>query len=135
MSGIDLSGRTALVTGGAQGLGEGMARALAAVVRHTVARRPDARLNLLVSDGRTIAATRCGDTLWYRAGPSRAPGGGREVLVASEPCDDADGWREVPDPALLLATRDTLRVLPLPLPTPPAAAGGPSPAVERCRTP
>lgn len=30
MSGIDLSGRTALVTGGAQGLGEGMARALAA---------------------------------------------------------------------------------------------------------
>jgi NAD(P)-dependent dehydrogenase (short-subunit alcohol dehydrogenase family) len=30
MSGIDLSGRVALVTGGAQGLGEGMARALAA---------------------------------------------------------------------------------------------------------
>lgn len=29
MSGIDLSGRTALVTGGARGLGEGMARALA----------------------------------------------------------------------------------------------------------
>ena len=30
MGGLDLSGRKALVTGGAQGLGEGMAKALAA---------------------------------------------------------------------------------------------------------
>jgi predicted glutamine amidotransferase len=40
--------------------------------------RPGARLNFLLTDGRTIWATRRGDTLWYRTGPS-------SVRVASEP--------------------------------------------------
>lgn len=112
--------------------GESMARALAGVARQVTALRPDARVNLLASDGRTVTATRRGETLWYRVGRSRARDGGREVWVASEPCDDRDGWRELPDPSLLVATRAGARVLPL---SPPSTAPHPpSPAVERCRT-
>jgi ergothioneine biosynthesis protein EgtC len=73
--------------------------ALAAVVRDVAAARPAARLNLLLTDGQSIAATRYGDTLWYRAGPG-------SVLVASEPDDElTEDWREVPDRTLLLADR------------------------------
>ncbi|MQY10409.1 Gamma-glutamyl-hercynylcysteine sulfoxide hydrolase [Streptomyces sp. RB5] len=81
--------------------------ALARVVRDTAAVRPTARLNLLLTDGDRIAATRWGDTLWYRAGAG-------EVLVASEP-DDAPGapWQEVPDHSVLLATRHSVTVTPL----------------------
>jgi dimethylhistidine N-methyltransferase/ergothioneine biosynthesis protein EgtC len=95
--------------------------ALASVVRRVAAARPDARLNLLLTDGRTIAATAWGDTLWYRTGPGAA-------LVASEPDDEpsgahrADGlgeWREVPDRSLLLATTEGVRIIPL---RPPGAA-------------
>lgn len=84
--------------------GEPAARALPAVVRQIAAASPDARLNLLLTDGRTIVATRHGDSLWYR----HAPG---EVRVASEP-DSADesAWREVPQHALVLADRAGVRV-------------------------
>jgi dimethylhistidine N-methyltransferase len=90
--------------------GEAPGGALAAVVREVAAARPAARLNLLLTDGRTIAATAWGDTLWYRAGPGA-------VVVASEP-DDALGaglgtWREVPDRSLLLATPDGVRAITL----------------------
>jgi dimethylhistidine N-methyltransferase/ergothioneine biosynthesis protein EgtC len=91
--------------------GESPGGALAAVVREVAAVRPAARLNLLLTDGRTIAATAWGDTLWYRAGPGH-------VTVASEP-DDAPGqWHEVPDRSLLLATTQGVRIIPL---RPPAA--------------
>ena len=43
MTDLDLTGRKALVTGGAQGLGEGMAQALAARRRHGRRRRPAGR--------------------------------------------------------------------------------------------
>jgi dimethylhistidine N-methyltransferase/ergothioneine biosynthesis protein EgtC len=86
--------------------GEPPAGALAAVIRQVATARPTARLNLLLTDGHTIAATAWGDTLWYRTGPSTA-------LVASEP-DDAPGeWREVPDRSLLLATTAGVRIIPL----------------------
>ena len=87
--------------------------ALAAVVRLTAAVRPQARLNLLLTDGRAIAATRWGDSLWYRAGAGR-------VLVASEPGDDtrtgadpATVWQEVPEHTLLLATTASVVTTPL----------------------
>lgn len=67
----------------------------------------DARLNLLLSDGTTIAATAWGDTLWYRTDP------GRSVAVASEPYDDAPGWTEVPDRTLVLARPEAVDVTPL----------------------
>ncbi|QPP05574.1 ergothioneine biosynthesis protein EgtC [Streptomyces bathyalis] len=73
--------------------------------------RTGARLNFLLTDGRTIWATRCGDTLWYRTGPG-------SVRVASEP-DDAPadeseaGWQEVPEDSLLVATVSSVRTVPL----------------------
>ena len=102
--------------------GEPPGDALAAVVRQVGAARPGARLNLLLTDGRSITAVRWGDSLWYRAD-------GQQVLVASEPFeparpDDPGGWTEVPEHSLLTATRSGVGIAPLspdPLsPVPPA---------------
>jgi ergothioneine biosynthesis protein EgtC len=73
--------------------------AVSGVLSAVAAVRPGARLNVLLTDGRTVVAGRYGDTLWYRSGDGA-------TLVASEP-DDADAghdWHEVPDHSLLLAT-------------------------------
>ncbi|MEV7177137.1 ergothioneine biosynthesis protein EgtC [Kitasatospora sp. NPDC093679] len=74
--------------------GAELGEALADTVREA-AKYGDARLNLLVTDGTSIAATAWGDTLFHRSGPG--------VVVASEPYDDGPGWTEVPDRTLLLA--------------------------------
>jgi len=84
--------------------------ALATVLHAVAGVRPTARLNLLLTDGRTLVASRFGDTLWYRVGAG-------SILVASEPDDEypeaadssdpsdaTDAWREVPEDTLLLAT-------------------------------
>jgi glutamine amidotransferase len=79
------------------------------------------RFNFLLTDGHSIAATACGDTLWYRQAnedrAERAPAGGlapaTSVVVASEPSDDAPGWIEVPGRHLLTATPRGVRVQPL----------------------
>jgi len=63
--------------------------ALAAVV-HDVFGVTDGRINLLLTDGATIAATRAGRSLFTRGS-----------TVASEPLDDDPAWREVPDHAVL----------------------------------
>jgi len=52
------------------------------------------RLNMVLTDGHTIAATACGDSLYVQ---EEAPG----VVVASEPYDDRAGWREVPDGSVI----------------------------------
>jgi gamma-glutamyl hercynylcysteine S-oxide hydrolase len=80
-------------------------RALAAVVRAVAAVRPGARLTLLLTDGRSITATRHGPSLHYRTAPG-------EVLVASEPTDQSPHWEEVPQHSLLLATRGTATTVP-----------------------
>ena len=74
--------------------GETPQHALAALVREVARVRPEARLNFLLTDGRSVTATRHGDTLWYRAGPAG-------LLVASEPDDDSSLWREVPEDSVL----------------------------------
>jgi gamma-glutamyl hercynylcysteine S-oxide hydrolase len=56
------------------------------------------RFNFLLTDGRVIAATAAGDTLFYRAGL------GAGVVVASEPGDDEPGWTEVPEGSVITAT-------------------------------
>lgn len=91
--------------------GEGLGAALAGAVRETAAAAPGSRLNLLLTDGSAIAATAWGDTLWWRADP-------HGTTVASEPCDDEPGWREVPDRALLTAHGADVRLTPLNEPSP-----------------
>ena len=94
--------------------------ALAAVVR-LAASGAGGRLNLLLTDGVTIAATTYGETLCWRADQ-------RGVIVASEPHDDEPGWVDVPDGSLLTAAPDGVTVRPLTGESPPteqpARAGG-----------
>ncbi|WP_330172491.1 ergothioneine biosynthesis protein EgtC [Streptomyces sp. NBC_01498] len=92
--------------------GDGMGPALADTVLEVAEAAPGSRLNLLLTDGETVAATAWGDTLWYLT----EPGGG--TAVASEPYDDDPRWREVPDRTLLVAT--SADVLLTPLKEPPA---------------
>lgn len=66
------------------------------------------RLNFLLTDGREIAATAAGHSLYYR----RRAGA---VTVASEPDDDAAGWTEVPRAALVTVTTEEVSVTPLPV--------------------
>ncbi|MFC7309617.1 ergothioneine biosynthesis protein EgtC [Streptomyces monticola] len=92
--------------------------ALADTVTEVAAAAPGSRLNLLLTDGETIAATAWGDTLWYRTDPL----GGRTV-VASEPYDDDPHWHEVPDRTLLAASRTDVLLTPLKEPEPHGATG------------
>ena len=87
--------------------GKGLAAALSAVVTAVAAVAPAARLNLLATDGTTVAATTWGDTLSWRV----VDGG---VVVGSEPSDDEPGWTEVPDRSLLVLTGDGCTVTALP---------------------
>ena len=54
------------------------------------------RFNMLVTDGREIAANCSGDTLCYRSAAGA-------IVVASEPGDDEQGWTDVPDGSVLTA--------------------------------
>ncbi|WP_438305004.1 ergothioneine biosynthesis protein EgtC [Streptomyces sp. HUAS TT11] len=87
--------------------GDEGAQALADTVLEVAAAAPDSRLNLLLTDGRTITATAWGDTLWYLSQP------GRYTVVASEPYDDDPQWQEVPDRTLLAATPTDVLLTPL----------------------
>ncbi|MEU3758959.1 ergothioneine biosynthesis protein EgtC [Streptomyces albogriseolus] len=87
--------------------GDTMGQALADTVAEVAEAVPEARLNLLLTDGATVAATAWGDTLWYLA----RPGGG--TVVASEPYDDDPHWQEVPDRTLLAASRADVLLTPL----------------------
>ncbi|MFF3677679.1 ergothioneine biosynthesis protein EgtC [Streptomyces sp. NPDC002120] len=88
--------------------GDDLGTALAEPVRELATAAPGSRLNLLVTDGVTIAATAWGDSLWYLADP-----GARRTVVASEPYDDDPRWCEVPDRTLLTATRTRVELTPL----------------------
>ncbi|MEU2060596.1 ergothioneine biosynthesis protein EgtC [Streptomyces sp. NPDC013455] len=108
------------------------AQALGATVRELARAAPASRLNLLLTDGDTIAATAWGDSLWYRAEP------GGSTVVASEPYDDDPLWREVPDHTVLTASRAGVRLSPpadpAASPTPDSArAGAPESPKEPCR--
>lgn len=92
------------------------AEALAAVTA-TVLGATTARLNLVLTDGRTVAAVACGDSLYVLAPSGSTPGPvGRGVVVASEPFDDDPGWQAVPDGSVVTATAEDVAVGPLGLP-------------------
>ncbi|MEV6760021.1 ergothioneine biosynthesis protein EgtC [Streptomyces sp. NPDC051105] len=81
--------------------------ALAETVLQVAEAAPTARLNLLLTDGETIAATAWGDSLCYLSEP------GHHTVVASEPYDDDPRWREVPDRTLLIASRRGVTLTPV----------------------
>jgi gamma-glutamyl hercynylcysteine S-oxide hydrolase len=72
-------------------------------VRALGRRDPSARLNLLLTDGGQILATRWNDTLSVLATDDG-------VVVASEPYDDDPRWSDVPDHHLVHATEDTVTI-------------------------
>jgi gamma-glutamyl hercynylcysteine S-oxide hydrolase len=91
-------------------LREGLApaEALAGTAEALHAAGVTGRFNFLLTDGRMIAATTAGHTLYYR----QAPG---SVTVASEPGDDEGGWIEIPrDGSLVTATAEHVSVTRLP---------------------
>jgi glutamine amidotransferase len=75
-------------------MGAPPAEALATVV-HDVLAVTTGRLNLLLTDGALVHATRVGNSL-FRRGP----------VIASEPTDDEPGWVEVPDHSVTVLTPD-----------------------------
>ncbi|MFJ5259901.1 ergothioneine biosynthesis protein EgtC [Streptomyces sp. NPDC088387] len=87
--------------------GDDLGRALSDPVRAVAAAAPASRLNLLLTDGVSIAATTWGDSLWYLSRP------GQGTVVASEPYDDDPQWQEVPDRTLLTARRAEVLLTPL----------------------
>ncbi|RIV41308.1 ergothioneine biosynthesis protein EgtC [Micromonospora radicis] len=72
------------------------ARAVAETVTSVAAAAPGSRLNLLLTDGRTVVASAFGHALSLRATAD-------SVLLSSEPHDDEPGWREVPQGHLVRA--------------------------------
>jgi glutamine amidotransferase len=95
--------------------GQPAAAALAGTVAAVQAAGLDGRFNFLLTDGRVIAATAAGDTLFYRRQDDA-------VVVASEPGDDEPGWAEVPGDSVVTATAGQVSVTPLALAGVPAAA-------------
>lgn len=89
--------------------GAGVGPALSAVVDEVTA-VDHGRLNLLVTDGTSIAATTWGDTLSLLAGQGLAGAG---VIVASEPLDDDPGWQDLPDCSLVVASPGAVSVAPI----------------------
>jgi glutamine amidotransferase len=80
--------------------------ALAATIGAVEAAGVTGRFNFLLADGRSIAATTYGDSLWYRAD-------GESVTVASEPGDEGPSWTSVPERHVLTATLSDLDIRPL----------------------
>ena len=84
--------------------GASPSEALASVVGEVVI-RSTGRLNLLLTDGRSIAATAWGNSLFVRTGDA--------VVVASEPLDDDPRWTRIADRTLVVATPDAVALTPL----------------------
>ena len=99
--------------------GDDESQALADTVLEVAEAAPGSRLNLLLTNGETIAATTWGDTLWYLTSS-------RGTVVASEPYDDDPRWQEVPDHTLLAASRTDVLLTPLKEPSDAASAIAPS---------
>lgn len=87
--------------------GESLGHAISTVAAQVLGCAPNSRLNLLITDGVTLAATTVHHALAVRVGD-----GG--VLVCSEPTDDSSDWEPVADRQLLTATSSAVDVMPIP---------------------
>lgn len=85
--------------------GASLGKGLAGVVSD-VATAGGGRLNLLATDGKRLAGTASGDTLFVRSAPA-------SVALASEPFDDGPGWDEVPPDSLVEAAPGETTITPL----------------------
>jgi glutamine amidotransferase len=83
--------------------GDSMGEALVRVIA-TVEAVTTARLNLILTDGRSVVATASGDSLFVHRGDG--------VVVASEPFDDSC-WQTVPDRSLVDVCGDNVLLTPL----------------------
>lgn len=81
--------------------------ALAETVTQISAAAPGSRLNLLLTDGDTTAATTVGHSLWARRDAAA-------VLLSSEPLDGHPAWTPLPDGHLTVAAPAALDVIALP---------------------
>jgi glutamine amidotransferase len=81
---------------------------VAAVVQEVEAAAPGSRMNVLLTDGKQLIATTWTHSLWVRRTAD-------SITVSSEPfgSDNGDGWDEVPDYSLLVATATTLSITPM----------------------
>ena len=88
--------------------GQAPADALVEVVLDVIDVAPAARLNLLLTDGSSIAATTWTHALWVSDGAD-------QVIVSSEPLESHDeAWHEIPDHHLLLARPGAVQIRPIP---------------------
>jgi glutamine amidotransferase len=92
-------------------LGIDAGKALQDTVSEVLALAPGSRLNLLLCDGETLAATTVGHALSIRRLPD-------SVLLSSEPLDADPAWAPVPDGRLVVATRSTATLAVLASPQP-----------------
>lgn len=67
---------------------------------------PQARLNILAADGSRLLATTWGDTLSVLECDNG-------IVLASEPYDDAPGWRDIPDRHLVEVDNGAVALTPL----------------------
>lgn len=87
--------------------GESLGQALGTVTAQVLAAAPGSKLNLLVTDGATLAATAVHHALAVRLGDGA-------VEVCSEPTSHCTGWESIADCQLLTATPTTVDVAPIP---------------------
>jgi glutamine amidotransferase len=80
--------------------------ALRTLVAQVLKAAPESRLNLLLTDGRTVYATTVTHALWSRQSDVA-------VLLASEPFDDDPAWQSIPDGQLVTAERGTIDLVDL----------------------
>ncbi|MFD9705950.1 ergothioneine biosynthesis protein EgtC [Lentzea sp. NPDC059081] len=81
-------------------------RVLAELVREVADAAPGSRLNFLLTNGSALVGTTWTHALWVlRKGDG--------VTLASEPLDDDEDWREIPDRHVVLADPSTVEVRPI----------------------
>lgn len=100
--------------------GAGVEEVVEEVTTAVGAAAPGSRLNLLLTDGRTVAASTWGHSLAVLEGADH-------TMVSSEPFGDSGPWQPLPDQTLVVLTADGAKTRPLAGPPPVPADQDPTP--------